>query len=251
MDSRERVAVIGLGEIGRPLCELVSGAYATRGIDIDTKVSETSFDTLHICYPYHGEDFVRTTADYVARYRPSLVVINSTVAVGTTRKIFETTQTPVVNSPVRGKHANMKQDLLRYTKLIGGIDAEASHRAEKHFAGIGMKTITLKSPETTELAKLSETTYFGILIAWAQELERYCRIVDVDYGEVVTIFEEIDYLPRVKFFPGVIGGHCVMPNIALLKGQFTSALLDAIEGSNELKKLETSGTGAPASRKTG
>ena len=37
-----------------------------------------------------------------------------------------------------------------------------------------MKTKLLSSPEATEIAKLTETTYFGLLIAWAQEVERYC-----------------------------------------------------------------------------
>jgi len=41
---------------------------------------------------------------------------------------------------------------------------------------------------------------------------------------------------RDSFFPGVIGGHCVMENIALLKRLQDSNLLEAIEWSNELRK---------------
>jgi UDP-N-acetyl-D-mannosaminuronate dehydrogenase len=134
----------------------------------------------------------------------------------------------------------MRQELLSYTKYIGGIDALASCKAQEHFKSVGMSTKVLQSPEASELAKLTETTYFGLLIAWAQEVERYCKLFNVTYDEVVSIYEEIGYLPGVKFYPGVIGGHCVMPNITLLKNDVSSALLDAIEGSNELKKeLET------------
>ena len=44
--------------------------------------------------------------------------------------------------------------------------------AAEHFKRIGIKTKILKSPEASELAKLVEkTTYFGLLIAWAQEVE--------------------------------------------------------------------------------
>jgi hypothetical protein len=39
----------------------------------------------------------------------------------------------------------------------------------------------------------------------------------------------------VKYFPGVIGGHCVMPNIEILRKFTKSDLLDAIRASNELK----------------
>jgi UDP-N-acetyl-D-mannosaminuronate dehydrogenase len=249
MAGRELVAVIGLGEIGKPLFDLIAEKYTTTGIDIDTKVSAESFDILHICYPFHGDDFVTTTVEYIHRFHPSLVVVNSTVAVGTTRKVFEIARVPIVNSPVRGKHANMRRDLLLYAKFIGGIDEDASRAAEQHFSRIGMKTKSLKSPEASELAKLTETTYFGLLITWAQEVERYCQTFGVDYDEVASIYEEINYLPRVKFFPGLIGGHCVMPNIALLKSALNSDVLDAIEGSNELKKaLESSAQRAAAGR---
>ena len=242
MSDSESVAVIGLGEIGKPLLELIAAKYKTKGIDIGTKVGERSFDFLHICYPYHGDDFVAATVEYICRFRPSLVVINSTLALGTTRKIHAATQVPIVHSPVRGKHVKMQQDMLRYIKFIGGVDEASSRMAAEHFKRIGIKTKILKSPEASELAKLSETTYFGLLIAWAQEVERYCNAAGADYGEVVSIFEEINYLPGVRYFPGVIGGHCVMANIALLKRDFSSDILDAIEQSNVLKKnLEMTG----------
>ena len=87
-----------------------------------------------------------------------------------------------------------------------------------------MKTKLLRSPEATEIAKLTETTYFGLLIAWAQEVERYCRELGANYDEVVSFYDEIKFFPPVKYLPGVIGGHCVMPNIAILLQQFPSGL---------------------------
>ena len=79
-----------------------------------------------------------------------------------------------------------------------------------------MKTRLLSSPEATEIAKLTETTYFGLLIAWAQEVERYCMELGANYDEVVSFYDEIKFFPPAKYFPGAIGGHCVMPNIAIL-----------------------------------
>ena len=40
------------------------------------------------------------------------------------------------------------------------------------------------------------------------------------------------------FQPGHIGGHCVMPNIALLQQRFQSEFLELIKRSNEARKLE-------------
>ena len=100
----------------------------------------------------------------------------------------------------------MVEELTYYDKFIGPIDADAGVLAKQHFESLGMTTRVLSSPEASELAKLTETTYFGVLVAWAQEVERYCEAVGVDYDEVVAIYEQIGYLPPVKFFPGVIGG---------------------------------------------
>jgi len=98
-----------------------------------------------------------------------------------------------------------------------------------------MKTQVLASPEASELAKLTETTYFGLMIAWAQELERLCDQAGADYNEVISFYEEIKFFPQVKYFPGVIGGHCVMPNIKILSRLNRSAILAAIESSNQMK----------------
>ena len=98
-----------------------------------------------------------------------------------------------------------------------------------------MKTKILSSPEATELAKLTETTYFGLMIAWAQEIERYCDQRVPNYNEVISFYEEIKFFPPVKYFPGVIGGHCVMPNIEILSKFNHSVILEAIQASNQMK----------------
>jgi len=167
-----------------------------------------------------------------------MVVIHSTVPVGTTRAVEKAAGVPVVHSPVRGKHARMVEELTRYVKFVGATDADAADRVEAHLRCAGIKTRRLSSPEATELAKLTETTYLGLLIAFAQDVDRMSRVAGVSYDEVVIFYEEIGYLPPARYFPGVIGGHCVMPNVALLRSTFGSRLLDAIEWSNELRKSE-------------
>jgi UDP-N-acetyl-D-mannosaminuronate dehydrogenase len=104
-----------------------------------------------------------------------------------------------------------------------------------------MKTRVLSSPEATELAKLTETTYFGLIIAWAQEIERYCDHFGLKYDEIVSIYEEVPFFPPVKYFPGVIGGHCVMSNIEILSRIKHTEILKAIESSNEQKVKRESG----------
>jgi len=231
----KEILVVGLGEIGSPLFELIKQKHSATGIDIQPVNFVGQCGVMHICFPFDFDGFLAECVRYIRKYNPDLTIINSTVAPGTTRRVQEETAARVVNSPIRGKHWKMKDELLRYTKFIGGSDREACRGADAHFRSLGMKTKVFGSPETTEIAKLSETTYFGLLIAWAQELERYCDRLDCVYDEVVSFCEEIAYLPPVKYTPGIIGGHCVMPNIAILRDVFESDLLAAISSSNERK----------------
>ena len=235
MTGKNRVVVAGLGEIGKPLSELLSSGYDVAGVDISPVGQIDGVDVLHVCYPFQIKDFIGETARYIDLFQPSLTIINSTVSIGTTRAIAERTGTAVVNSPVRGKHARMLDELRMYTKFVGAMTPGAGAQAARHFESVGVRVKVLSSPEATELAKLTETTYFGLLIAWAQELERYCDQAGQNYAEVISIFEEIQYLPQVKFFPGVIGGHCVMPNIKILSEYEPSVVLEAIQASNRMK----------------
>lgn len=227
--------VVGLGEIGGPLFGIIKEKCNTIGVDIDPIEYTNKVDIMHVCYPFEIKDFIETTVNYVRKYNPELTIINSTVTPGTTRAIFKKINKPIVHSPIRGKHIKMKEDLQYYTKFIGGINGEWSEKASEHFQAIGFKTKICSSPETTELAKLTGTTYFGILIAWAQEVERYCIKLDLNYDEVVSFYEEIKFFPPVKYTPGFIGGHCVIPNIKLLKQIFDSDILDDILKSNDKK----------------
>jgi UDP-N-acetyl-D-mannosaminuronate dehydrogenase len=235
MKEHKRVVVVGLGEIGKPFFKLMSQYHDTIGVDISPVEVREATDFLHICYPFEIKDFIGETARYINLYKPALTIVNSTVGIGTTRAIGERTGAAVVNSPVRGKHARMLEELREYTKFVGAADPAVGEKAAAHFQSVGLKTKILSSPEASELAKLTETTYFGLLIAWAQEVERYCDRTGSDYNEVVSFYEEINYLPPFTFFPGVIGGHCVMPNTKILSKLDRSAILDAIESSNGMK----------------
>jgi UDP-N-acetyl-D-mannosaminuronate dehydrogenase len=243
MMRTQTIVVAGLGEVGKPLFELISKHHKPIGVDILLPFEEIKdVDILHVCYPFQIDDFISETARYIELFNPKVTIINSTVGVGTTRAIAERTGASVVNSPVRGKHARMLLELSEYTKFVGAIEPLAGKLAVDHFESLGLKTKLLSSPEATELAKLTETTYFGLMIAWAQEIERYCDRSGAQYEEIVSFYEEIKFFPSVKYFPGVIGGHCVMPNIEILRDFHESVLLEAIRTSNLMKiARDTSG----------
>jgi UDP-N-acetyl-D-mannosaminuronate dehydrogenase len=235
--SEEIVIVAGLGEVGRPLLNILRRSYECVGIDIESVEVDRPCSVLHVCYPSQMRDFVGTTVAYINRFNPKLTIINSTVAVGTSRKVQEAVDSPVVYSPVRGKHARMEQDMLHYQKFVAGMDSQSTKMASEHFAAAGFKVATFPTLEAGEVSKLLETTWLGMLVGWAQEIERLASQCGASYEEVNAFIKEIDYLPK-NVFPGYIGGHCVMPNIAILRKHFTSRFLDAIVESNESKKKD-------------
>jgi len=242
------VVVAGMGEVGQPLYRILSKSFESVGVDITPLDIEEPCSVLHVCYPFQVPDFVETTVGYINKYQPALTIINSTVAPGTTRKVQEAVgELGVAYSPVRGKHARMEADMLRYKKFVGAPRLAVRQQAIDHFNQAGFKTAPFPSSELAELSKLLETTYLGILIGWTQEVERLAAQYDGSFEEVNAFVEEIDFLPS-HVFPGIIGGHCVMPNIAILQSRFKSDFLDAVLNSNALKQSTADsprGTGVP------
>jgi len=248
------VLVVGLGDVGRSLFELLkeSRKVEVYGWDVDKEKMQhirqgdlpREVGVLHICYRCSGqEEFVNTSVDYVRRFRPELTIINSTVPPGTTEKVYKLSGGHMVHSPVRGMHKSrkrMKRDLLFWTKYIGGVDEKSAELARRHFEKLGLKTKILAGPVETEVAKLFETTYRAWMIACFQEMHRISRRFGADFDRV-TDFLEDDH--RVRFdrpihFPGVIGGHCLIPNAKLLLESYDSEFVRLILRSNERRKGE-------------
>ena len=244
----KNVLVIGLGEIGSALCRVIeeSGKYRLFKKDMENLEIKEEIDIMHICIPYI-KNFVEVVVDYAKKYNPKLVIINSTVGPNTTGEIYKKTKKNIVHSPVRGKHPKIKEGLLLFIKFIGPINKKAGDAAKEHFESLGMKTEVMKSPIETELGKLFCTTYYGLCIAFHQEMERICKKFNADFEQAVTRVNETyndgckmsnPTVVRPVLYPGFIGGHCVMPNIGILKKYIKSDFLDTIEKSNELKRKE-------------
>ena len=254
--TKETVLVVGLGEIGRTLFELLKekDSFAVYGFDLDeTKMRAAGqdrsklpneVDTMHICLPCKNQaNFVAMVASYAKQFKPKLLIINSTVPPGTTKKVQQSCKCLVAHSPARGVHKSpehMKWELKRWTKYVGGADAKAAEAARKHFENMGLKVKTLKSCAETELAKLFETTYRAWMIACFQEMHRISRAFEADFDDVVDFLEDTHRvrLDRPIMFPGYIGGHCLIPNTELLLQSYDSEFLRLILKSNQKRKEE-------------
>lgn len=226
-----KILVIGRGEIGSALAKVISHTLAVDTYDITDPIAtsisfvDNEYDIVHICFPY-TPSFEKNVAEYIRRFKPKLVIIDSTVPPGTTRAIYNNTKAKVCYSPVLGRTADDWEWCLNtYEKFIGSIDVETGKMAENHFKGIGLKTHLCNSPESLEWAKILETSYWGLLVGWYQDLERIANNFDLDLNEIIRFYANVQNAgkwPRPILWVGSIGGHCIIPNARMLLQRYDS-----------------------------
>lgn len=232
MTSKLKSVVVGAGEIGRAIHSVLDSHYPAFLYDVlgdDADVVQ-HVDFLHICFPWSAK-FHDEVRRYMKMFAPWHVIVHSTVPVGTCDSLN------VCHSPVRGKHYTMYRSLKTYTKFFGGTDADA---CADLFLRIGVPVHVYEKAATTELAKILETSYLGLNIRWAQEVDDLCKALGLSYTEVWDKFtstynEHAEDLGQPKFpvlvpIHDKIGGHCVLPNLKFLPEDF--AFLDILKGKD-------------------
>ena len=235
--------ILGMGEVGQTLFDLlVDRKFDCVGIDLDNskckKYSENEViknpEYLHVCLPGELTGFTDIVLNWINKIKNiEVVIIHSTVKPGTTKIIQEKLSIPILFSPVRGVHKRFLNDIKKYTKFISfdgtEIDSKIKRDVENRFEKIDWMSTT----KTAELAKiLVDTTYYGWLINYAQITKMICEKENIDFEEMWKFADEIheNLGNRPKMFPGIIGGHCVIPNLDLVEYEN----LDIIKKINEV-----------------
>ena len=244
----ERILIIGLGEVGKPLYEILSENFTNvYGYDSDRsktihelKAIPKPIEIMHIAYPYTGGEFIDSTINYIGSFNPRLVIIHSSIPPRTTRLIQSKTNSIIAYSPVRGRHPNLKEHLRFWTKWVSAVNQAGIELAKKHLEEAGFKVKVAKDPESLELAKLWETIYRAAMIACWQEIHRISKDLGADIKVIAEFIQEVHEVLRDRpiYYPDVIGGHCLIPNTRILAEIVDSDLLSFILKSNELRSEE-------------
>lgn len=228
--------IVGAGEVGQGLFEVLNAAYRGRVFirDIEPGIDNPkTVDFLHITFPY-SDKFVENVRKYRRQYGKPVVIIHSSVPVGTTESIGK----DAVHSPIRGKHPDLAGGIRTFVKFFGGHDPDVVQDVEQYFARAGVRTMILSSPEATELGKLMETSQYGWFIVLAKEIKKLCDQHGLSFNEVYTIqnmtYNEgysrlgLDHFLRPVLTPvgGPIGGHCVRENSDLVDSTVTKLIKD-------------------------
>ena len=225
--------VAGLGEVGLPILKLISHSSLAIGYDINHNLMNKkkfqkyeNYNTLflHICIPYNS-NFIKNIKSLNKKFNPKIIVIHSTISPKTTEKLQNQIEIPIIYSPTRGIHKRMLSDLKRYTKFFAISKSApkatwAISEFKKLFKNCKVKTRQMADPLTLELAKIIvDTSYYGWLINFAQISNMIAKKSGVNYDEMWAFSDEIHKFlgNRPKMFPGYIGGHCVIPNLSLIR----------------------------------
>ena len=243
--------VAGIGEIGKSILKLLSKDNIVVGFDLNPDLMDkrkieryknlkTSF--MHIAIPVTGK-FINDVLKLYKKFQPECIVIHSTIRPGTTEILQRKLSIPVMYSATRGVHKRMIYDLKRYTKFFvispnAPRGKWASSRYVKMMKRCGIKTKKMTKPETLELAKIiCDTSYLGWLVNYAQLSNMIAIEHGVNYDEMWSFTEEIQKFlgNRPKMYPGIIGGHCVLPNLDLINNE----KLDQIKKINSYYKKKS------------
>ena len=235
--------ILGMGEVGETLFELLTERnFDCIGIDVDSSkcrhydedIAINNPEYLHICIPGELKEFPEIVSNWISKIEGiQAILIHSTIRPGTTTKIQKKCEIPVLFTPVRGIHKRFLDDMKKYTKFISSdskhLNLEIKNDLEKRFVKVDWMSTT----KTAEFAKiLVDTTYYGWLINYAQITKIICEEENIDFDEMWKFADEIheNLGNRPKMFPGVIGGHCVIPNLNLVKNEN----LNSVKKINEL-----------------
>jgi len=241
--------VLGMGEVGETLFHLLEERNIDSiGIDVDSSKCKNyskndhikNPEYLHVCLPGELSEFMDITLNWINKIEGlEVVLVHSTVKPGTTKKIQKKSKIPVLFSPVRGVHKRFLDDIKKYTKFISSdkenIDPKIKLDLEKRFKKIDWMSTT----KTAELAKiLVDTTYYGWLINYAQITKMICEKEGIDFDEMWKFADEIheNLGNRPKMYPGIIGGHCVIPNLNLIEYENMEIIKKINEMYTESKK---------------
>ena len=235
--------ILGMGEVGETLFDLlIDRKFDCIGIDLDDSKCKNYTENeiienpqyLHVCLPGELEKFTDIVIEWINKIKNiQVVVIHSTVKPGTTKSVQERSSIPILFSPVRGVHRRFLDDIKKYTKFISFNGTEINSKIKKDLENRFEKVDWMSTTKTAELAKiLVDTTYYGWLINYAQITKMICEKENVDFDEMWKFADEIheNLGNRPKMFPGIIGGHCVIPNLNLVEYEN----LDIIKTINEM-----------------
>ena len=159
-----------------------------------------------------------------------LVVLKSTLPVGTTRRVASIIEEKtcfscgkdffVVFCPERVLGDKALSEMVSLPKVIGGMDKASSEKAAHVYATIGGKLIIVDNPESAEFVKLLDNSYRQTIFAFANDFALLAERYKINAYEIIKVAN--DNYPRnnIPLPSGGVGGYCLTKDPLYLEASF-------------------------------
>ena len=231
---KSSAGILGYGEVGKAIAQFYKNPKIK---DLKRDDGLRGVEVLNICLPW-SKKFIEVSVRAIKEAKPKLVIIHSTVPVGTTRKISSRfPKTSIAHSPIRGVHPHLFKGIKTFVKYIGAENRKSGLEARKHLRKLGIKTKLYMPSATTEALKLWDTTQYACMVILSKGIKKWCDEKGLDYDAVYLEpnktynkgYFKLGRLevvrPYLKYMPGKIGGHCLIPNCEMLDSEIAKIIL--------------------------
>jgi len=165
--------------------------------------------------------YVQSATELIAKNlsRTNMVIIESTIAPGTTRNFIlpillklsglGSEDFDLCFSPERIDPSNKNWNITNTPKIIAGLSEGSKERGYAFYSQIIKDVIKTQSLEVAETAKLLENTFRFINISFINEMLMFCKKLDIEINDVIEASATKPY-GFMKFKPSLgVGGHCI------------------------------------------
>lgn len=242
------IGIIGIGYVGGALAEGSSlagfqtigftrtqaRADNTNKLNIPKYKATTDYSMIHECdvivicvpTPIHEDKMpdleplisaLGKTREYMKK--GMLVIIESTIAPGTTRNIalpllatsgfIPEKDFFLAFSPERVDPGNQKYGINNTPRVVSGLSAVATALTVKFYRQFVETVVPVSSLEVAEMSKILENTFRLVNISLINEMLEYTKALGVNMWEVIqaSASKPYGFLPH---YPGPgVGGHCI------------------------------------------
>lgn len=157
---------------------------------------------------------------------PPLVVLRSTVKVGTTREVAarfghreglprRVPSAEVAFCPERTLEGRALEELTSLPQIVGGMTYEATSRAAAFFGQLTPTILRMSSPEAAEMVKLVSNTHRDVTFGYVNELAKACDALELSAQEIIQA-GNYNYERTRLPVPGPVGGPCLTKDSQIL-----------------------------------
>jgi len=164
----------------------------------------------------------KVTEEVVKWMKPDdLLVLRSTVAVGTSRHLLKKIENlkNISFCPERTIEGKALEELHILPQVVSGSTTEARDIAADYFQKITQTVLHAETLETAELIKLASNTFRDLNFAYSNLLALIANEHHVNVNELIKL-SNFRYERNTIAFPGLVGGPCLEKDAYILAQSF-------------------------------